>query len=223
MTYLLKAEHVSKTFYAPYPLPILQDISLTVQKEESIAIIGKSGEGKTTLLHILGLIEPATKGTIFFSGKEQTTPNTLRNEHIGFVFQNFHLLQDFSVLDNLLLPIAINRKSTKRGSSHFQRAESLLERVDLEHRVDFPVQKLSGGEKQRLAIARALINDPEIIMADEPTGNLDHATAQNIQSLLLECVKEEKKALLLVTHNEDFASLLGKQYKLEEGKLINIA
>lgn len=223
MTLILDAKKITKRFTSPanLGLEILKGIDLAVPSQKSIAIVGRSGEGKTTLLHILGTIDEATSGDLFISGKEvlKSKTDAIRNEHIGFIFQAFHLLSDSTVLENLLMPAKIARKDTRKGTYCYDRARELLEMVGLENRLDFSTAKLSGGEKQRVAIARAFMNDPDIIFADEPTGNLDHETAHDIQDLLLNSVHKVGKALVLVTHNLQLAKLLDACYELENGIL----
>lgn len=217
---LLIAKNIKKTFLSPEPVEILKDVSLSVQSGEKVAIVGKSGEGKSTLLQILGTIDNPTGGTLTILGKERFNSNDkLRNHSLGFVFQSFHLMIDLTVIDNVLLPMQIARADTSPKSANYKKALHLLERVGLSHRVHFPCKKLSGGEKQRVSIARAFANDPSIIFADEPTGNLDHNSALEIQNLLFECTQEQKKALILVTHNEHLAKSCDSIYILEAGYL----
>lgn len=218
--HLLIAENIKKTFLSPEPIEILKNVSLSVQKGEKVAIVGKSGEGKSTLLQILGTIDTPTSGSLTILGRERFSSNdTLRNHSLGFVFQSFHLMTDLTVIDNVLLPMQIARVDTSPKSDNYKRAVDLLERVGLSHRVHFPCKKLSGGEKQRVAIARAFANDPSIIFADEPTGNLDHDSALEIQNLLFDCTQEAKKTLILVTHNEQLAKSCDSIYVLEAGYL----
>jgi lipoprotein-releasing system ATP-binding protein len=221
MAKVLTAENIIKYFYTPSKIEIIKGVSLSLDEEKSLAIVGKSGEGKTTLLHILGTIDDATEGRIEILGHEVTKRNKehLRGQHIGFVFQAFHLIEDLSCLENILLPATIARQSIVKGSPYYKRALELATNVGLEHRLHFAANKLSGGERQRVAIARAFINNPDIIFADEPTGNLDHETAKEIQKLLLDTTKVHKKALFLVTHNLELAKLLDSCYELEDGKL----
>lgn len=220
-TPLLQAKKLTKVFYDPTPLKIFSDISLEVYPHQSVAIVGKSGEGKTTLLHILGTIDEPTSGTLIISGKTVTPHlrDVIRNQHIGFVFQAFHLISDITVLENVLLPLKIARENVDSMSKNYERAITLLERVGLKDRIHHPSAKLSGGEKQRTALARAFVTNPDIILADEPTGNLDHNTAHEIQELLFEFIKTEGKALILVTHNVQLAKLTSACYELESGQL----
>ncbi len=222
MAPLLQAKKIAKIFYHPQILQILSDISLEVHAGESVAIVGRSGEGKSTLLQILGTLETPCAGSLWIGGEEAlpSNRNRLRNAHIGFVFQSFHLLEDYSVLENVLMPARIARKPTGRGSPAERRAMALLEKVGLAERAHFHARWLSGGEKQRTALARAMCNDPDLILADEPSGNLDRPTAQLIHEMLLSFTREERKALLLVTHDRELAQLCTRQVELRSGRLL---
>ena len=219
---ILKAKNLTKKFKSPIEVTVLDDISLEAAAGETIAIIGKSGEGKTTLLHLLGTLEAPTAGSVEICGEVATGQNSpyLRNTHIGFVFQAYHLLDECTVLDNVLMPARIGGIETRSGSPAYKRALTLLEDVGLLHRQNFLAKLLSGGEKQRTAIARALINNPSIILADEPSGNLDNAHSQAIYSLLFDEVQKRNKALIVVTHDLKLASGCKKTYALQDGKLI---
>jgi len=210
---ILTASNLTKTFKTPEPLQILSDISLNIRPGESIAITGRSGEGKTTLLHILGTLEPFDSGHLSI-GNQPLTP-AFRNTHIGFIFQAFNLLEDFTALENVLMPARIARKPFDR-----QKGLELLSLVNLEHRADFPAKLLSGGERQRVAIARALCNDPAILFADEPSGNLDHANADIVSNLLFNLVRSKNKTLVLVTHDMDLAARCDRKFCLSQGKLV---
>lgn len=213
---ILNAVALKKSFRSPKPVEILKGVSLFVDRGESIAICGRSGEGKTTLLHILAALEPADSGTLEIDGIlcSRKSAGRIKRRSIGFVFQAFNLLEDFTALENVLMPAKILRRSVSRDEGM-----KLLASVGLQERADFPVKLLSGGEKQRAAIARALCNDPPLILADEPSGNLDAATAASIGNLLLDLVREKKKSLILATHDERLASLCSKTYHLSSGKL----
>jgi lipoprotein-releasing system ATP-binding protein len=209
---ILRAKRIAKS----YPkVPVLIDVSLSIGPTESIAILGRSGEGKTTLLHILGTLEEPDAGQLEIAGEPVTRANApaLRNQQIGFVFQAYNLLEDFTTLDNVLMPSRIARQPYDR-----QKGLELLAQVGLAERADFPAKLLSGGERQRAAIARALCNQPNLILADEPSGNLDRANAQRIGELLLSL----NKALILVTHDPDLAALCHKRYLLQDGHLTQI-
>jgi lipoprotein-releasing system ATP-binding protein len=223
-SFLLEAKNISKAFYHPKIVPILKEISLKVKAGESVAIVGRSGEGKSTLLQILGTLEDPCQGSLYIEGQKVSASNRthLRNEKIGFVFQSFHLLEDYTALENVLMPARIARKPIGRGSKAEERALVLLEKVGLADRVHFHTKFLSGGEKQRVALARAMCNDPSLILADEPSGNLDRQTAQMIHEILLLFSQDQQKALLLVTHDRELARLCSRQYELRNGLLFNL-
>lgn len=218
---ILKASSLDKAFYSPTHLPILQGVDLTVHQGDTVAIIGRSGEGKSTLLQILGTLDSPCKGKLEIAGETVTPFNKskIRNKNVGFVFQSFHLLEDYSALDNVLMPAKIARHSTSQGSAAYRRACSLLEHVGLGDRLHFNTKLLSGGEKQRVAIARALCNDPDIIMADEPSGNLDQQTAHHIHDLLLGFARDHHKTLIIVTHDLELAHLCHRRYRLSDKQL----
>lgn len=207
----LSAQHIFKSFDYPEKISVLSDVSLDVAPGESVAICGRSGSGKTTLLHILGTLENPDSGKLMIGGVLATPRNasSLRQHFIGFVFQSYNLLEDFTALENVLMPARIARIQLNR-----QKGIDLLEQVGLAHRADFPAKLLSGGERQRIAIARALCNNPQLILADEPSGNLDSANGEAIGTLLLSLVKEKGKSLILVTHDEHLASLCDRKYRL---------
>lgn len=213
---ILRAKQISKSYRSPQKVTVLSEISLDLDLGESIAICGRSGEGKTTLLHILGALEKADSGSIEIAGIPLTLFNasSLRSEHIGFIFQSYNLLEDFSVLENILMPLRIARRFPDQ-----RHALDLLAAVGLEERAHFPAKLLSGGERQRAAIARALCNNPDLILADEPSGNLDQANAERIGSLLFSLVKQHGKSLILVTHDASLARLCDHQYLLSNGHL----
>jgi lipoprotein-releasing system ATP-binding protein len=218
---ILRAHGLHKTFYRPIEIPIIKGIDLTVSQGETIAITGRSGEGKSTLLQLLGTLEKPSKGTLEIADQKVTAFNQtkIRNRHLAFIFQSFHLLEDYTALENVLMPARIARQSISPGSSAYRRANDLLGQVGLEGRAHFHTKLLSGGEKQRVAIARALCNDPDLILADEPSGNLDKQTAAHIHTLLLNFAREGKKSLIIVTHDPDLAHLCETQYVLTQGNL----
>lgn len=218
---ILSAKSIRKVFSKPFAIEILKGISLDLFPGESIAIMGASGEGKSTLLQIFGTLEEPTSGELSIAGISvlKGPVPAIRNRHIGFVFQSFNLLEDYTVLQNVLMPALIGGKDIHTGSAAHDRALNLLERVGLNERLFFHTKLLSGGEKQRVAIARALCNNPEIILADEPSGNLDHATSHHIHALLMEAVKEFNKALIVVTHDRELASLCDRTFLLCDGLL----
>ncbi len=210
---ILRAQNLMKS----YPkVKVLSGISLSLSAGESLAICGRSGEGKTTLLHILGTLEEADGGEIEIAGQKLTRSNApfLRNRKIGFVFQAYNLLEDFTTLENVLMPARIARQPIDR-----EWGMELLGRVGLTERAHFPAKHLSGGEKQRAAIARALCNHPDLILADEPSGNLDRANAKKMGEMLIALVKEQKKGLILVTHDPELAALCDRKATLSGGLL----
>lgn len=217
-TPVLQARNLRKSFSFPTEIAILDDISLDLFAGESIAIMGPSGEGKSTLLHILGTLEEPTSGTITIDGVIADGANAprLRNKNIGFVFQSFNLLDDYTVLENVLMPAKISGHSFKQGR---EKGMELLDSVGLSHRASFATKLLSGGEKQRVAIARALCNDPGILLADEPSGNLDHSSQMKIHELLLQASSKQKKGLIIVTHHSGLSSLCDRKLILCAGKL----
>ena len=202
-------------------ITILNGIDLNVIAGQSTAIIGKSGSGKSTLLHIAGGLDSPSEGKVLCSGTDFSTlddkhRSMLRNLHIGFIFQANLLLEDFTALENVMAPALISGKKEKDCR---QRAEQLLVKLGLGDRMNHVPGKLSGGEKQRVAICRALMNEPEVILADEPTGALDEENATDVENLLLDLVKEEGRSLLLVTHNQEFAFKCDNVYLLKNRTL----
>jgi lipoprotein-releasing system ATP-binding protein len=221
MSIMIEAENIQKIYPGSPPLTVLKQISFRVNKGESLAIKGKSGEGKSTLLHILGGLTDFSSGKLEVCGYSFPCNNLplLRNQHLGFIFQFYHLLEEFSVLDNVLMPARIARQNTHKSSYFYKRAEELLELVGLSHRKSFLAKHLSGGEKQRVAIARALCNDPELILADEPSGNLDQINSESIHQLLLDLQKTFKKTVVIVTHDPELAKACDRMLILKEGCL----
>jgi lipoprotein-releasing system ATP-binding protein len=200
---------------------VLRGASLEANAGESIAIMGPSGSGKSTLLHCIGTLEPPTSGEVSIDGTDpfalgEAEIARFRNQSIGFVFQDHHLLPQYSVMENTLLP-TVAFKDTPDGQD---RARALLERVGLGHRLSHRPAELSGGERQRVAIARALINQPGLLLCDEPTGNLDGATADAVADLLLELHAEAESALLVVTHSPRLAERFARRVDLESGRCI---
>lgn len=220
---LLEAKEIYKAFSSTAKVEVLSGVSLKIFPQKSLAIVGASGEGKTTLLYILGAIEKPDKGELIFDSKsyEETSLPQLRNQKIGFIFQSYNLLDDFTALENVLMPALIARQDTGLNSKYHTRALDLLKKVGLESRKDFKAKYLSGGEKQRVCIARALLNDPDIILADEPTGNLDHKNSEDIHHLLFSCVKDYQKSLILVTHDRQLAERCDETLLLQDGQLVS--
>ena len=202
-------------------ITILKDIDLNVVSGQSTAIIGKSGSGKSTLLHIAGGLDSPSSGKVLCNGTDFATlddrkRSMLRNKHIGFIFQANLLLEDFTALENVMAPAMISGQKEKDCRD---RAVQLLERLGLAERMNHIPGKLSGGEKQRVAICRALMNKPDVILADEPTGALDEENASDVENILLDLVREEGRSLLLVTHNQDFAFKCDNVYMLKNHSL----
>jgi len=219
---LLEVTGLSKEYSTPSgPLHVLIDISLSLERGEAVAIMGPSGSGKSTLLYSLGALEPPTSGTVTLDGVNpyQLTERQLaafRNQRVGFVFQDHCLLPQCSVLENVLTPTLI-----AEPGDHFQeRALALLANVGLEARLDHRPAELSGGEKQRVAIARALICQPVLMLCDEPTGNLDHASAETVADLLLELHERQQTMLVVVTHNRELAARFPVRYEMRDQRLI---
>ena len=219
---VLACREIFVTFSEPgLSVDVLQKINLSVRSGESVSVVGASGSGKSTLLHTLGGLMEPTSGEVVLSGQtlKGLTPaqsGDLRNRHLGFVYQFHHLLPEFSSLENVAMPLLIRGESPADSKAQ---AENILERVELSHRLNHKPSELSGGERQRAAVARALVTRPDCILADEPTGNLDQKTAAQVQELLLELMEAEKLALIVATHDLQFARSLAVQYELQDGNL----
>jgi len=200
---------------------VLRGVELTVASQETAAVLGASGVGKSTLLHILGTLERPSDGGVLYDGVDVFTFSAddlaaFRNRSIGFVFQFHHLLPEFTALENTMMPALIAHKQRKEAR---ELAESILEQVGLSHRLAHRVGELSGGEQQRVAVARALVLRPRLLLADEPTGNLDTKTGRNIHGLLLRLNEEHHVSLLVVTHNMELASMMARRYQMKDGIL----
>ncbi|MEK6676173.1 MAG: ABC transporter ATP-binding protein [Planctomycetota bacterium] len=219
---ILRVEGVGKSFPTRSgELTVLRDVSFSLAAADGLAIMGPSGSGKSTLLHIIGTLEPPTNGRVILDEQDPWTLSAgdlarFRNTRIGFVFQDHHLLPQCSVLENVLLPTLVS--STEGALS---RAKGLLERVGLSERLDHRPAELSGGERQRVALVRALINRPRIVLADEPTGNLDRVSATVIADLLVQLVGEESIGLIVVTHSESLADRFSKRMEMVDGTLVS--
>ena len=203
---------------------VLRGVDLILSGQESIAVVGASGVGKTTLLHILGTLERPSAGEVIYEGVNVLTfPETqlaaYRNRSIGFVFQFHHLLSEFTALENVMLPPLIGRMSKKKSR---EIAQYVLDLVGLSHRTQHRVGELSGGEQQRVAVARALVLNPKVLLADEPTGNLDTRSSRNIHQLLLRLNQEQKVSLVVVTHNMELAGMMQRQLHMKDGLLNEI-
>jgi len=222
-TPLVRIEGLSKSYpTGDGSLEVLKKIDFEIEAGERIAVVGQSGVGKSTLLHILGTLDHPSEGSVWFRGEDVFAKDNaglakIRNEFIGFVFQFHHLLPEFSALENVMIPGLIGR----RGRDEMQeRAVRILDEVGLSHRLHHRAGKLSGGERQRVAVARALVLDPPLVLADEPTGNLDPTIGQQISELLFEINRSRGTTLVVVTHNERMANELGKTLVLEDGRLV---
>jgi len=203
------------------PLQVLKGINLTIQKNEIISILGASGAGKTTLLHIMGTLDKPDSGQILYDGTDvfslgERKLNVFRNKHIGFVFQFHHLLPEFTALENVCIPAFIGGMSK---SEAIAKAESLLNTLGLKDRMTHKPSALSGGEQQRVAVARALVNDPDVILADEPSGNLDSDHARELHELFLKLRNEMNQTFVIITHNPDLAQLSDRQIHMRDGYL----
>ena len=219
---VIECKNISKQFAdGELKTNVLSDVNLSVQKGDRIAIIGSSGSGKSTLLHLLGGLDKPTSGSIKVHGQDINrlsvkTLSQLRNQSLGFVYQFHHLLPEFSAIENVAIPLIIGGTKPKKAE---QQAKDLLIKVGLSHRLVHKPSELSGGERQRAALARALITQPDCLLADEPTGNLDHRTAHGIFDLILELNESLGTALVIVTHDIELASKMGKMLTLKDGRL----
>jgi len=221
---LIQAKNLHRTYFADSkPLEVLKGLDLNILEGEALAILGASGAGKSTLLHCLGALDQPTSGECFFRGRSlaKLSENQLcdyRNKKTGFVFQFHHLLPMLNALENTLLPGMIGGLSKQEG---LQRAAEILDRVGLGERLEHRPAELSGGEQQRVAIARALMMKPEVLLADEPTGNLDSKTGAEIADLLLDLREKEQMTLVVVTHNEGLSEKLPRRVRIIDGRIPN--
>lgn len=221
MTAILIGKNITKTYQdGKTTTNVLNHLDISINSGERIAIVGTSGSGKSTLLHILGGLDVPTSGEVWLHGQRindlnETQRGELRNQHLGFIYQFHHLLAEFTAIENVAMPLLM-RKSVPIAVARQQSIE-LLEKVGLGHRLTHRPGELSGGERQRVAIARALVTKPSLILADEPTGNLDYANAQAVFEILSELQKDFNTALLMVTHDRQLAQLADKQLALQNG------
>lgn len=216
---MLTAKNIFKNYGT---LEVLRGVDLNVNKGEIVSIVGSSGAGKSTLLHILGTLDNADSGEVFIAGQrvdnlKGKTLARFRNHHIGFVFQFHHLLPEFTALENVCIPAWIAGKKKKEAT---EKAEHLLHILQLQDRIHNKPQQMSGGEQQRVAVARALINSPQIIFADEPTGNLDSHNAAQMHELFVRLRKEFNQTFLIVTHNEELASVSDRTIHMKDGRIV---
>jgi lipoprotein-releasing system ATP-binding protein len=221
---MLKVQNVSKEYPSPRgTLSIISDVSLSLARGDAVSIMGPSGSGKSTLLYIMGALEPPSSGTVTLNGQnpfqlDQKALAAFRNKEIGFVFQDHCLLPQCSVLENVLTPTLVSN-STNRETDLSARARQLVEQVGLGDRLDHRPAKLSGGEKQRVSLARALITQPQLLLCDEPTGNLDHKSADVVASLLLELHRLQETILVVVTHSAELAARFPTRFELTDQHL----
>ncbi len=222
---VLSLKNIKKNFtQGNMNLQVLKDIDLEIKAGEIVALVGSSGAGKSTLLHIIGLLERPDEGEVILNdisceSADDNTRTMYRREFLGFVYQNHNLLPEFSALENVMIPQMIAGYSTDKIET---RARWLIEKMGLLDRLEHRPSELSGGEQQRIAIARALINAPRLLLADEPTGNLDHQTSKVVFSELLKLVKETGLSAIIATHNPELASKMDRKLTLREGKLVEI-
>lgn len=219
---MLKAEHITKKYGE---LAVLKGVDISIQTGEIVSIVGSSGAGKSTLLHILGTLDTPDSGNVWLGQQrmDQLQGKKLaafRNKHIGFVFQFHHLLPEFSAIENVSIPAWIAGKNKKEVAD---RAQELLEILGLRDRLHNKPQQLSGGEQQRVAVARALINKPDIVFADEPTGNLDSTNARELHELFVRLRNELQQTFLIVTHNEELAGLSDRVLHMRDGRMLDPA
>jgi lipoprotein-releasing system ATP-binding protein len=218
----LVVEHLGKDYPTRSgPLTVLRDVNLTLERGEAVAVMGPSGSGKSTLLHILGTLDTPTAGTVCLENRDpfalaERDLADFRNRNVGFVFQDHHLLPQCSVLENVLVPTLVARDDREAVKA---RARELLDRVGLGERLDHRPAELSGGERQRVAVARALIHKPLLLLADEPTGNLDRHTSRAVGKLLLDLHREENTILVVVTHSQELADTFPRVLAMEDGTL----
>ena len=226
MNALLEARAIRKVYAGGdgQPLEVLRSVDLDVRRGEFVAIVGSSGAGKSTLLHLLGALDTPSGGDVWLDGSryadlDATATAELRNRKVGFVFQFHHLLREFSALENVMMPLLIGGVAPRQARS---RAEEVLSEVGLAGRMTHRPGELSGGEQQRCAVARALVHDPSVVLADEPSGNLDHANSERLHELFFRLAREYETAVVVVTHNRQLAGRADRILWLEDGRLTTV-
>jgi predicted ABC-type transport system involved in lysophospholipase L1 biosynthesis ATPase subunit len=225
MDAMVKTEAVTKTYLmGKRALTVLNGVSVAILPGETVAIIGPSGAGKSTLLHALGGLDQPTTGEVWFKGQSlyRLSPEArtmIRARHVGFVFQSYHLLPELDVVENVMLPTMAIRGMRRERTKTLKRAEQLLDTVGLSDRLRHTPLELSGGEQQRVALARALMNEPELVLADEPTGNLDSVTGEHILKCLFGLTRERRHTLVLVTHNNEIAARCDRIIRMKDGRV----
>ena len=223
MSDLLTCTNLNKEFNeGAHKLQVLKNVSFSIAKGEQVAIVGSSGSGKSTLLHLLGALDKPTSGQVYFEQQDifrfsANQQAQFRNQSLGFVYQFHHLLPEFSALENVAMPLLIANQAVKQAE---QAALAMLAKVGLQHRASHKPAELSGGERQRVAIARALVNQPKLVLADEPTGNLDHKTGESIYQLLRELREQLQTSFVVVTHDVALASKLDRSLNIIDGVLL---
>lgn len=219
---LLVCKNLSKSYAeGEQSIQVLDKVNFALERGEQLAILGSSGSGKSTLLHLLGALDKPSQGEVLFNGKnifsfDEKQQAAFRNQHLGFVYQFHHLLPEFSALENVCMPLLIAKMPIKQAQ---QKAQSMLDKVGLSHRLTHKPAELSGGERQRVAIARSLVAEPELVLADEPTGNLDDKTGETIYQLLRELKQEISTSFVIVTHDRELADKLDRKMELTHGHL----